>query len=344
MPIENLNIGELRQRISVARLGWNVRELLPDEEHGLGYEPAPAQAVASAEAVGSVLLRELQAQNPGIVLSQKLDLSQIWKHLHLRPSKFDWRDHGVIGPVTDQKRCGSCVSFATAGLVGAQGAIEHGGTPPDLSEADQHFCSSHGAHCGGWNNHDSLDQVRIRGIATEATFPYMTAFDSPPQLANPADPNSVWAAHCRAESARFLHTYSITNFSAHTGDDRKTYLSTVGPLICGFTVYQDFDHYAGGGEPYRHVWGNVRGGHAVLVVGYDDGAGAWICRNSWGTVFGGPAQPDGTGAGYFKIAYGDSNIDNEPFYGCRGVTTPVIWRIRVRDLALEKPLHRFIDQ
>jgi hypothetical protein len=344
LPIESLDLTQLRERINTENLSWHIRELQPGEEHGLGYEPSDAASVATAEAVGTVLMRELRAENPGIIASRQIDLSQIWNRFRVRPAKFDWRDHGAIGPVTDQGYCGSCVSFATAGLVGAQAAIEHGGAPVDLSEADQHFCSSHGAHCGGWNNHDSLDQVRIRGIATEATFPYMTAFDSPPQLANPADPNSLWAAYCRPEQLRFIHTYSLTNFSAHTGDDRKTYLSTVGPMICGFTVYQDFDHYAGGGAPYQHVWGNVRGGHAVLVVGYDDTVGAWICRNSWGTVFGGPAQPDGTGAGFFKIAYGDSNIDNEPFYGCRGVTVPAIWRIRPGALTLDKPLQRFIDQ
>lgn len=338
MSVEHLNLAELRQHISAADLSWKVRELLPHEEHGLGYEPSAPEAIANAEAVGGVLMRELRAQNEGVVLSRKLQIEDIWKHLHLRPNKFDWRDHGVVGPVTDQRYCGSCVSFATSGMVAAQAAIEHGGTAPDLSEADQHFCSSHGAHCGGWNNHDSLDQVRVRGIATEAVFPYMSAFDAPPQPSNPADPNSLWAAHARPEPARFLHTYSITNFTAHTGDDRKAYLSTVGPLICGFTVYQDFDHYAGG--VYQHVSGSVRGGHAVLVVGYDDIAGAWICRNSWGSSFGGAAQADGTGAGYFKMAYGNSNIDGEPFYGCRGVTTPLPWRIRVRDLSLDKPLFR----
>ena len=61
----------------------------------------------------------------------------------------------------------------------------------------------------------------------------------------------------------------------------------------------------------------------MLVVGYSDTEQAWICRNSWGTGFGGAAHADGTGAGFFKIGYGQCNIDSEPFYGCHGVIPPV---------------------
>ena len=329
MPIENLNLAELRTRISLANLSWRVREIPADEEHGLGFEQAPAEESAAAQQLGATLLSQLRDQRPGLVLSRTFDWSAIIGHLRLRPRDFDWRDHGAIGPVQNQGWCGSCVSFATTGLVGAQAEIELGISALHLSEADQHFCSSHGANCGGWNNHDALDQIRTRGVVTDAVFPYMTAFDNPPQVTDPTDPNSLWRAYCRPETLRWLHAYRISNFTAHTGDDRKDYLCTVGPMVCGFTVYQDFDHYAGG--VYSHVWGNVRGGHAVLVVGYSDTDGAWICRNSWGTGFGGPAQADGTGAGFFKIAYGDSNIDGEAFYGCRGVIAPHLIDFRIPD-------------
>jgi hypothetical protein len=149
----------------------------------------------------------------------------------------------------------------------------------------------------------------------------MTAFDSPP-VGDPNDiPDHLWIAHCRTMIPdRVRKIYKINDISAWTGDDRKTYIANVGPLVCGFTVYQDFDNYNGG--IYRHVTGNVRGGHAVLVVGYSDTEGCWICRNSWGDGFGGPPHADGTGGGFFKIAHGDSNIDGEAFHGAQGVITP----------------------
>ncbi len=217
------------------------------------------------------------------------------------PSAFDWRSRGAIGPVTNQEWCGSCVSFACTGLVGAMVAIEQGVGSVHLSEADSHFCSSHGANCGGWNNGDCLGQVKSRGVVSDADYPYMTAFDNPP-VGDPNDiPDHLWIAHCRTMiPGRVRKIYKINDISAWTGDDRKTYIANVGPLVCGFTVYQDFDNYNGG--IYRHVTGNVRGGHAVLVIGYSDTEGCWICRNSWGDGFGGPPHADGTGGGFFKIA------------------------------------------
>jgi len=327
----DLDLSELRSRIAGADLRWRVREVPAEEGHGLGAdEPLPAEGVQAAAGLGTVLLQQLRLENWLLLNRPHLEVPDIWRRLRVRPLRFDWRDRGVIGPVTNQGWCGSCVSFATAGLVAAQAAIELGTTDLDLSEADQHFNSSHGPHCGGWNNHDSLDQVRLRGITDEASFPYLSAFDSPPQVTDPSDPDSLWRAYSRPEPRRSFHAYTISNFTAHTGDDRLTYLSTVGPMICGFTVFQDFDAYAGG--PYSHVWGEARGGHAVLVVGYDDVEGVWICRNSWGTGFGGPEDPDRTGAGFFKLAYGECGIDNEPFYGCRGVIPPRPYRIRLQDL------------
>ena len=58
----------------------------------------------------------------------------------------DWRNKNGnhITAVKDQGGCGSCVSFGCTGLVEAMAHIERGAWL-DLSEADSHFCSSHGA-------------------------------------------------------------------------------------------------------------------------------------------------------------------------------------------------------
>ena len=64
--------------------------------------------------------------------------------------EVDWRTKkgGKVSPVKDQGACGSCVSFATLGLLESIALIEKG-ILLDLSEADQHFCSSHGPTCNG---------------------------------------------------------------------------------------------------------------------------------------------------------------------------------------------------
>lgn len=324
-----LDTAELRRIVADRKLRWRVGEPPADfRPRGLGWEPSPPEQTQIALANAQ---RLMLTRMPALfsTLSMRSAILGAPAAAPARPRRFDWRDRGVIGPVTDQRWCGSCVSFACAGLVASMAAIEQAIAPPDLSEADSHFNSSHGAHCGGWFNDACLNQIKSRGIASEADLAYMNAFDNPPRNSpDPNNPDDLWGAHVRNIPDRSRKIYRITEVTAWTGDARKTYLANVGPLVCGFQVFADFQggHYQGG--VYEHAFGDYQGGHAVLVVGYDDDAGAWICRNSWGTGFGGPADPDGTGAGYFMLAYGDCNIDGEAFYGCQGVIAPASSRWR----------------
>ncbi len=47
-----------------------------------------------------------------------------------------------------------------------------------------------------------------------------------------------------------------------------------GPLVTTLDVYADFMAYSSG--VYKHVTGDMLGGHAVSIVGYDDSLGAFI--------------------------------------------------------------------
>lgn len=42
------------------------------------------------------------------------------------PSKFDWRDRKVVGPVQHQGSCGACWAFSTIGVVESMYAIKNG--------------------------------------------------------------------------------------------------------------------------------------------------------------------------------------------------------------------------
>jgi len=324
-----LDVKQLRKDIKSRGLKWDSIELPHDfKPRGLGWNPTPPEITRGALQTAQHLMLTRMPH----LFRQPMTLGAASAPLGgpvaapAYPHSFDWRTRGVIGPVTDQGYCGSCVSFATTGLVGAMAGVEHASSSIHLSEADQHFCSSHGVSCGGWNNGDALNQIKSRGVVADADLPYMNAFDNPP-IGDPNDiPDHLWIAHCRTVADRNRKIYQVSEVAAWSGDDRKTYLANVGPLVCGFTVYQDFDHYGGG--VYRHVSGNVRGGHAVMVIGYSDDDQCWICRNSWGAGFGGSAHPDGTGAGFFKIGYGECGIDNEAFFGAQGVIAPASskWR------------------
>jgi C1A family cysteine protease len=218
-------------------------------------------------------------------------------------AEVDWRskDGGKVSPVKDQGTCGSCVSFGTVGMLEAMALIEKN-VLLDLSEADLHFCSSHGANCNGWYPSFALQAVKSRGVCDEAHFPYASAFAN-------GDP------HCVSAPDRSSHIYRFNKSSWQVFDAyRKDYLTHHGPMVACLTVYDDFFSYGGG--VYHHVTGIRAGGHCILVVGYSQSQGCWICKNSWGTGWG--------EAGFFKIAYGECGIDGllSPFFGVQGVIFP----------------------
>lgn len=218
--------------------------------------------------------------------------------------EVDWRNRNGnhVTSVKDQRYCGSCVSFATTATVESMASIEKGELL-DLSEADLHFCSSHGPTCEGWWPYEALEEAMTRGIPDEACFPYNEAFD-------PAPPN----ARCRVGPNRDTRAVRISHFDfIALVAERKSYLSEVGPCCAVLQIFDDFYSYAGG--IYHHVTGELMGSHCVEVIGYSEAEQCWICKNSWGVGWG--------MGGFFKIAYGEAGIDtNYPFWTVQGVLMP----------------------
>ncbi|MGE5221073.1 MAG: C1 family peptidase [Omnitrophica WOR_2 bacterium] len=232
--------------------------------------------------------------------------------------EIDWRNrngNNYVSNIENQAYCGSCVSFASAALVDSMALIEKG-VPTDVSEADLHFCSSHGANCNGWWPNNALDELCNRGVVNEAGSPYMSSFDAPPQT----DPsNGLWLPHCHPSPDLQTRPIKITQWTTLANVvDRKNYLSNNAPCIGILHVFADFYSYGSG--VYHHVTGNDMGLHCVEIIGYSESEGCWICKNSWGAGWG--------MAGFFKIAYGEAGLDSEfPFWTASGVILPpdIIW-------------------
>jgi C1A family cysteine protease len=225
----------------------------------------------------------------------------------------DWRNRNGnhVTEVKDQGGCGSCVSFCTVATVESMASIEKA-KQLNLSEADLHFCSTHGPNCGGWWPDDAYNVFKSRGVSDEACFPYSSAFDG---SGKPS------CKSCSDRDARAVKiTQSTTLVSAV---DRKNWLTNVGPCCAVLYVYTDFYSYGSG--VYHHVSGKVEGLHCVEVIGYSEAEQCWICKNSWGKGWG--------DQGFFKIGYGEAGIDNEfvtndannskfPFWTVQGVILP----------------------
>ena len=101
--------------------------------------------------------------------------------------------------------------------------------------------------------------------------------------------------------------YRVTGFytTAQTAEAFKTSCYDDGPSYWRYDVYSDFSYNVTGfwydanpGDVYVNSSNSFRrGGHAVLIIGWDDAKGAFLCKNSWGAT-GGPQ-----GNGTFWIAY-----------------------------------------
>ncbi|NTW36077.1 MAG: hypothetical protein HGB17_08100, partial [Syntrophobacteraceae bacterium] len=104
------------------------------------------------------------------------------------------------------------------------------------------------------------------------------------------------------------YTYHISGYRwiaqrNATEDTLKNALNTYGPLVTTMDVYSDFYYYTTG--VYSKASGTYLGGHAILLVGYDDAAQCFIAKNSWGNGWG--------ESGFFRIAY--SQLRSEVYFG-----------------------------
>jgi len=284
MNSEPLKLEQLEAALQKEGFPWqpaatDLFQLSHDEKMlWLGYIPGPGEL--SLEARERAAMANLTAYQTKTAEAVTL------------PASFDWRNvngKNFITGVRNQGGCGSCVAFgATAAIEGTlRVSIGDPTYPTDLSEAHLFHCHARaqGRRCNnGWWVPPALDCYKNPGVATEDCYPY-TASDQ-----NCTNLCTDWASRVTRISA--WHT--ISSITA-----MKEWLSTRGPLVACYAVYEDFFAYHGG--IYRHVSGGAVGGHCVCCVGYDDAQGCWIMKNSWDRNWG--------EAGYFRIAYGQCGID-----------------------------------
>lgn len=219
------------------------------------------------------------------------------------PSHFDLRESGIITPPKNQGDCGSCWVFAAVALFEALIARETGEIV-DLSEQQLVNCSA-GRGCSGGGIFQALAFMRDKGIVKESELPYS---------GRESDCLSQGAPPFRLTDYQLVYTHT------HTLDKRigliKQALVDFGPVATNMMFYADLPRYKSGIYIYDGSSEDL-GGHNVLIVGWRDdpnikGGGYWICKNS--------AGPEWGEKGYFRIAYGESDVEN--FYFCYGLYSP----------------------
>lgn len=185
-------------------------------------------------------------------------------------------------PVYDQGDLGSCTANASGGAVQFD-QIKQGITNWTASRLFTYWNTrslegSTGQDSGG-TIHDAVKAIATWGFAPETLWPYnIKKFTQKP-------PANVYAT-AKPNALTKMDYMSV----AQDAYDMKHALANNMPIIIGFTVYESFesDSVAQTGiVPMPNTsTEQVLGGHAVLIVGYDDTKGWWIVRNSWGADWG----------------------------------------------------------
>jgi len=212
------------------------------------------------------------------------------------PVSLDWRSYNganYVSPVRNQWGCGSCWAFATTAALESKVLMADNTPGYDLNLAEQFMvsCSSAG-NCSGGYISSASSFLRDTGLPAEECFPYSASNNS---CSNACPTWSSYTYHI--SGYRWIAQWNATE------DALKNALSTYGPLVTTMDVYSDFYYYTTG--VYSKASGTYEGGHAILLVGYDDAAQCFIAKNSWGNGWG--------ESGFFRIAY--SQLRSEVKFG-----------------------------
>jgi C1A family cysteine protease len=149
---------------------------------------------------------------------------------------------------------------------------------------------------------DGIKSVAKQGVCPEKMWPYDPA-PYPPNAHLTKKPLPV----CYKEATK--HTAVQYQRVPRNLTQMKGCLASGFPFVIGFTVYESFesDEVAKTGKmPMPATREHVLGGHAVMVVGYDDKMERFRMRNSWGTNWG--------LKGYFTMPYAyllDDNLSDD---------------------------------
>ncbi|SDB92684.1 C1 family peptidase [Shouchella lonarensis] len=218
---------------------------------------------------------------------KKRAFSQDGNGIQVLPSEVDLRPY--FAPVRSQGPFGTCVAFATTGLreyyIGR--ATEARGS--DITHLSPGFIYYPSGPDDGMHFYTAFDILRTYGVPPESERPFDLNRDNTDQFQQPHTP-------VQRENAL---PYRINGFRYISGrtmvDQIKQAVANGNPVMAAINVYPNFDATPKSGITPPVEERKSRGGHAVVVTGYDEENEWFIVRNSWGTGFG-----DG---GYAYIKY-----------------------------------------
>lgn len=139
----------------------------------------------------------------------------------------------------------------------------------------------------------ALDVARKFGVVEDSVLPFQ------PEQLYPGRQDTFYALAAERKIASYYNLRKTSVSWRTCVSNWRTWLSTKGPILTALGVDETWDNAtATGGNLDVYKPATVRGGHAVLIVGYTQDR--FIVRNSWGTGWG-----DG-GFAYASLAYAEA--------------------------------------
>jgi len=213
------------------------------------------------------------------------------------PADFDSRSQwsGLIHPVRNQMRCGSCWAFSAAEVLSDRVAIATKKASPSLSPEDMVSCDKTDMGCKGGTLPNAWSYLKNTGIVTDKCMPYAAGNGTAPAC----------PTKCVSASDSFTRQKASSAYAINGVANMQKEIMTNGPIQVAFLVYKSFMSYKSGVYS-KHFWELLpEGGHAVKVVGWgtESGTDYWLVANSWDTTWGLD--------GFFKIKRGTNECKLE---------------------------------
>lgn len=215
------------------------------------------------------------------------------------PAKVDLTPH--CGPVFDQGNLGSCTANACAGALEYEENIQNKNDA--AVQLSRLFLYYNERALEGDIDQDAGGEIRdVIKVAAQ--------FGAPLESIWPYNDDGVqFAVKPSLEAYQEALKHKALKYEAvpQTMQAFKHVLAVYNrPIVIGITVYESFEAdetMASGLVPMPNtLLEQCMGGHAVLVIGYDDAKQAFLVRNSWGNVYP-PAWPGSSETGSFWLPY-----------------------------------------
>lgn len=187
-------------------------------------------------------------------------------------------------PIGDQGRYGTCVAWSTGyNLKTALNAIENKWTPAQLANPANQTSPKDlwmgvppdrkGKYCEGTIFEAAFSVLKTKGVSSMAKVPY----------SNMGTCKGSFAGDSANKIVSFNHV--VSSGGLPSVKQIKAYLRDTVPLVFAANVGDIFSNWRSD-KVFSATDNGTKGGHAMVISGYDDSKHAFRIRNSWGTAWG----------------------------------------------------------